>query len=379
MAKPDELIGSATIKNAVAKRIFSLELVIVVVYTLDKMSGEGQGFLREKFRELMAHGRWLIAHSKWLAAEDTQLSRLNRQGSGRRFRHVVVTIFFIAILLLSAGRPVDAEDTVRIKVLPSIVKQGEVCVVTASGPGSMKSAYGVFRGENFSMVFEEQNGTYVGLLGIDMEIQPARYEVKVGATDGKGTEYSSAHSLKVEKVDFGVQRLSLPSHMVDLDAKTLQRVNKESRQLKALFQAYRDERVWRGAFIRPVDGELSASFGLRRIMNDQPRSPHTGIDLVAEEGTPVLASNSAVAVLVDELFFGGKSVILDHGCGIYSMYFHLSEVLVVQGDRVSKEAILGRVGTTGRSTRPHLHWGIRMNGARVDPLSLLRLTEHLRE
>jgi murein DD-endopeptidase MepM/ murein hydrolase activator NlpD len=292
---------------------------------------------------------------------------------------VYVTVFLITILLLSAGGSADAEDTFRIKVLPNMVKQGEVCVIRASGPASLKSVYGEFRGERLSMVFEEQNGTSVGLLGIDMETQPGRYEIKVGATDGKGTVYSSVHSLKVEKFDFGIQRLSLPSYMVDLDAKTLERVNKESRQLKALFQAYRDERLWRGAFIRPVDGELSASFGLRRIINDQPRSPHTGIDLGAEEGTPILASNSGVVVLVDELFFGGKSIILDHGWGLYSMYFHLSEALVPQGDRVSKGAILGRVGSTGRSTRPHLHWGIRMNGARVDPLSLLRLTEHLRE
>ncbi len=290
-----------------------------------------------------------------------------------------VTVFFITILLLSAGGPAEADDTFRIEVIPSVVKQSEVCVITASGPTSLEFVYGEFQGEKFPMVFEDQNGTYVGLLGIDMEIQPARYEIKVCATDGKGTVYSRVYSLKVEKVDFGIQRLSLPSYMVDLDAKTLERVNEESRQLKVLFQAYRDERLWRGAFIRPVDGELSASFGLRRIINDQPRSPHTGIDLRAEEGTPVLASNSGFVVLVDELFFGGKSVILDHGWGIYSMYFHLSEVLVLHGDRISKGAMLGRVGSTGRSTRPHLHWGIRMNGARVDPLSLVRLTENLRE
>jgi murein DD-endopeptidase MepM/ murein hydrolase activator NlpD len=86
-----------------------------------------------------------------------------------------------------------------------------------------------------------------------------------------------------------------------------------------------------------------------------------------------------MVALVDELFFSGKSVILDHGWGIYSMYFHLSEALVGEGDRVRTGAMLGRVGSTGRSTRPHLHWAIRINGARVDPLSLVKLTEHLRE
>jgi murein DD-endopeptidase MepM/ murein hydrolase activator NlpD len=179
----------------------------------------------------------------------------------------------------------------------------------------------------------------------------------------------------VEKTDFGIQKLSLPSSMVDLDAKTLERVNQEARQLEALLQVFRDERLWRGAFIRPVEGELSGAFGLSRIINGQRRSPHTGIDLRAEEGSPVLACNSGMVALADQLFFSGKSVILDHGWGLYSMYFHLSEIRVKEEDRVSKGAMLGRVGSTGRSTKPHLHWGIRMNGARVDPLSLLAVTK----
>jgi murein DD-endopeptidase MepM/ murein hydrolase activator NlpD len=122
-----------------------------------------------------------------------------------------------------------------------------------------------------------------------------------------------------------------------------------------------------------VEAELSGAFGLNRIINGKQRSPHTGVDLKAEEGTPVLATNSGIVVLVDELFFTGKSVILDHGWGLYSMYFHLSEVSVKNGDRVDTGTMLGRVGSTGRSTGAHLHWGIKMNGARVDPFSLLRL------
>jgi murein DD-endopeptidase MepM/ murein hydrolase activator NlpD len=115
------------------------------------------------------------------------------------------------------------------------------------------------------------------------------------------------------------------------------------------------------------------------MMNGQRRSPHTGVDFNAEEGTPVWACNSGLVVLFDQLFFSGKSVILDHGWGFYSMYFHLSEALVSEGDRVSRGAMVGRVGSTGRSTEPHLHWAIRIRGARVDPFSLLELTEGLRE
>ena len=229
------------------------------------------------------------------------------------------------------------------------------------------------------MALGAHKGTYAGLLGIDMNTGPAAYKLKIMATDGNRRIYTSGLIIKVGKADFRTQALSLPSSMVDLDPQTMERVEREETRLKVLFEGYRDEKLWRGAFARPVPGESSTAFGLRRIINGQPKSPHTGVDLRAEEGTPVLASNNGVVALVDQLFFSGKSVILDHGWGTYSMYFHLSATLVSEGERVSTGTILGRVGSTGRSKGPHLHWGVRINGARVDPLALLRLTEHLRD
>ena len=289
------------------------------------------------------------------------------------FRQFLQLLIFALVLLILMGKSAYAENYFCVKSLPRAVKQGEVGLIIASGPDSLKSIYVAFRGVKFPMAISEQNGTYEGLIGIDMNIRPATYKVKVFAEDAGGGVYSNPFSLKVEKVDFGFQKLSLPPSMVDLDAKTLDRVNQEARRLNKLFQAFRDERLWKGAFIRPVEGEISGTFGLRRMMNGQRRNPHTGVDLQAEEGTPVLACNRGMVVLVDHLFFSGKSVILDHGWGLYSMYFHLSETLVKGGDHVSKGAMLGRVGSTGRSTEPHLHWGIRMRGARVDPLSLLNI------
>jgi murein DD-endopeptidase MepM/ murein hydrolase activator NlpD len=288
-------------------------------------------------------------------------------------------LLFFMFLILSAGRDTYAEDALRVEVLPREVKQGDVFLMRVSGPASLKSVFGELRGERFLMASRGRDGAYEGLLGIDLNTRPATYEIKVVATDEGGRVYSNLLGLKVEKGEFGTQRLSLPSSMVDLDTKTFERVNKEAKRLRALFQGFQEERLWSGDFLRPVPGELTTVFGTRRIINGRPRSAHTGVDLQGEEGTPVLACNNGVVVLVDHLFFSGKSVILDHGLGLYSMYFHLSEALVSEGDRVGTGAMLGRVGSTGRSTGPHLHWGIIIRGARVDPLSLLRLTEHLRQ
>ena len=288
-------------------------------------------------------------------------------------------IFFITVLFFSDVRPACAEDALRVGTFPGVIKQGDVCLIRASGPTSITSIYGEFQGERFPLGSGAQKGTYEGLLGIDLNIRPAAYEMKIMATDGEGKFHRSSLLFKVKKASFKTQRLTLPSTMVDLAPETLERVDREEKRLKDLFQRIREERLWSGAFLRPVPGKITTGFGLRRIINGQPRNPHTGLDLRGEKGTPVLACNSGVVVLVDELFFSGKSVILDHGWGFYSMYFHLSETLAGEGDRVRKGVVLGRVGSTGRSTRPHLHWAVRINGARVDPISLLRVTENLRE
>ena len=292
---------------------------------------------------------------------------------------VLKVLFLASVLLLLTGKSLNAGDNLRIESVPGIVKQGDVCLIRTSGLVSPKSVHAEFQGERVPLAPGLQNGIYEGLIGIDLTTKPATCEIKLIATDASGRSYSNPFILKIGKGIFRTQKLSLPSSMVDLDAKTLERVNNEANRLKALFQTFRDEKLWKGAFIRPLEGKLSSTFGMDRIINGQRRSPHTGVDLESEAGTPVWASNSGAVVLSDDLFFSGKSVILDHGWGLYSMYFHLAETLVKEGDRVGRGDVLGRVGSTGRSTGPHLHWAIRMNQARVDPLSLLKLSKHLEE
>jgi hypothetical protein len=125
-----------------------------------------------------------------------------------------------------------------------VVKQGEVYPIRILGPTLLKSVYVEFQGARFPMAFGEKRGAYEGLIGIDMNTRPSTYPIKiVGTNEGSGV-YVSPLSLKVEKVYFGVQKLSLPSSMVDLDTKTLERVNQEARQLEASLQAFRDERLW---------------------------------------------------------------------------------------------------------------------------------------
>ena len=288
-------------------------------------------------------------------------------------------LFLFSLFFLLTATPALADNPLRPEILPKAAKQGEVCLVRVAGPKNVKYLEGEFQRVKISMNLNSAGKAYEGLLAVDMDTKPARYQVKVRGTDQGGKSLAGASTLEVKKVSFKTQTLSLPSSMVDLDPKTLERVNGETKRVEAIFQRARKEKLWKGPFLRPVQGEISTPFGLRRIINSQNKSPHSGVDLRADEGTPILASNSGAVVLVDDLFFSGKSVVLDHGQGIFSMYFHLSEILAREGEKISKGDVLGQVGSTGRSTGPHLHWGIRIHGSKVDPFSLLRVTENMQE
>jgi len=134
-----------------------------------------------------------------------------------------------------------------------------------------------------------------------------------------------------------------------------------------------NSRLWDGPFIRPVPDAANSAFGTRSILNGQPRSPHSGADFSAERGAPVLAANRGRVVLVGEFFFAGRLVVLDHGLGLYTLYFHLDRQDVTEGVLVEQGQPIGTVGSTGRATGPHLHWAAHLGIARIDPLALLAL------
>jgi len=178
-------------------------------------------------------------------------------------------------------------------------------------------------------------------------------------------------TVRVGPFDYPVQKLTLPKGQVDLSAKDLARVERENREVAALW-GRRGERRFTLPLAPPLDPlPAGGRFGSRRIINGQARSPHGGADYTVPAGTPVRAAAEGTVALVADHFFGGRSVFVDHGDGLLTMYFHLSRVDVDAGASVSRGETLGAVGATGRATGPHLHFGVRWRGARVDPAQLL--------
>lgn len=281
---------------------------------------------------------------------------------------------FLSILFLS-GTAFAKQKEVSLKVgwFPRKVEQGDIYVVNVLVAKGARSLTGEFQGKALSFYKVKKGRLFRTLIGIDMETDPGTYQLVISAKSRSGKAVRGRYRIRIKKRDFGEQRITLPEEMVELDEDTLKQVEEEGEKVKEIWTKERSDRIWRGKFIKPLDGEIISPFGVRRILNDLPRNPHSGVDLEAGMGEDIRSSNAGIVVFAGELYFSGETVIVDHGRGLYTMYFHLSRIDVEEGQRVKKGEILGLAGSTGRSTGPHLHWGVRLHDARVDPFSLLRL------
>ena len=251
--------------------------------------------------------------------------------------------------------------------------QGEVARIMVKGLPDGSRIKGTWQGESLEF-FKTDERDYLALVGVDLRLAAGTYHMEIHADTPEDRPYSWRRSLEVVTKDYGTQRLTLPENMVTLDAETLKRVKREGERFSNIWTKRTPKRYWHGSFVRPVPGKLTTPFGLRRILNGEPRSRHSGVDLRAAVGEPVRSANHGRIVLVGDFYFHGKAVVVDHGWGLYTMYFHLSQLTVSEGDLVGKRAAIGLAGSTGRATGPHLHWGVRLGGARVDPFALLRAT-----
>jgi murein DD-endopeptidase MepM/ murein hydrolase activator NlpD len=290
-------------------------------------------------------------------------------------RWTTLLFMILGSQVLSGGFAKMAFSQSQIHLSSVIIGQGDLTLIRIHTENA-NAPQVIWMGKEVFLVPNPQKTDWYGFLGADLTANPGHYKVVVKMP---GSDAEKQLDVEIREKDYGVRRLTLPRNMVDLDAETLQRVKKESRRMETLWEAPSSVPLWSGSFLRPISGEVAGPFGQRSIINEQPRSPHSGIDLKGEMGTPIRAINHGQVVLTEDHFFTGLTVVIDHGGGIQSMYFHLARIAVQRGDRVAKGHIIGLVGSTGRATGPHLHWGIRMNGDRIDPLRLLALSQQLEE
>ena len=284
-----------------------------------------------------------------------------RRGAGLRAA-------LVAVLVL--GPAVAAAETLAVRWHPRHPQPGDVAWLHVSGAGDGAMLEGSLGPR--SLTFFPYAGGQAALVGIDVDTEPGAHPWSVTVVEPGREPRTLTGRLTVASRAFSVQHLTLPPAMVDLDPETERRAVAEGERLRTLYRTVSGERLWRGPFVRPVAGPAPGTgFGARRVINGKPRAPHTGVDYAVPRGTPVVAANAGRVALVGDFFFPGRLVVLDHGLGLYTLYFHLDSVVVNEGDLLERGQVLGTVGATGRATGAHLHFGALVGGARVDPTSLL--------
>ena len=255
---------------------------------------------------------------------------------------------------------------VEINLSPSEVTEGQTLLLKLSGlnssqrvvKGSFQERPLIFfpcpmRAENHCAFVSVAMGTDVGKVPL---------ELTFGETEKQTIQ------IKVVAGSYRSEELKVNSKRVNVNEKNAERAKKEWEELNEVFKAITDPPYWKDAFKRPGKGKITSQFGNKRVFNGELKSFHTGVDLRGNKKTIIRASNSGVVRAAKEFFYAGNMVVLDHGMGVFSNYAHMSRMDVKPGQKVVRGQVLGRAGATGRVTGPHIHWGMRVSGVRVDPL-----------
>ena len=261
-----------------------------------------------------------------------------------------LTAIVLALLLLATG-PATASGDV---VLEGHAAQGGL-LVGKTLPGSTVTVDG-------RPVRVSKEGCFLIGFGRDATAPVTLRVVGAGGT-------ASERTIAIEKRDFPVQRIDgLPPRQVTPDPKVIKRIQAENALIKAVRARDSAAAGFLSGFVRPVSGRISGVFGSQRILNGKPRSPHSGLDIAAPKGAPVVAMADGTVVLVHpDMFYTGKTVMIDHGHGLTSVYAHMSAISVRDGEHVARGRTIGAVGASGRATGPHLHWGISLFDTKLDP------------
>jgi murein DD-endopeptidase MepM/ murein hydrolase activator NlpD len=259
-----------------------------------------------------------------------------------------------------------------VSVTPSILRPGDVATVEVGGVTGVERITAKVLGQDLTFHYDESLQTWRALAGIDLDTKPGEYSLRIHRAGNSAAP--ATQTLRIVPRQFPVRRLRVPPDFVEPPPETIEQIARDSAALAAAY-ARVSAKKWTGAFVLPVDGKSTSNFGTRSYYNGQRRSPHAGIDFAGKPGTPIRAANYGEVVIATSMYFTGNTVVIDYGDRIFSVFAHLSEIHAKAGDTVEPATIVGLVGATGRVTGPHLHWSIRVNGARVDPLSLVAATD----
>ena len=250
---------------------------------------------------------------------------------------------------------------------------GSPVLFQVTAPASLHDVKGEFLGQDLVFRFSTVCHCWYALAGVGLETKPGKYTLHVA---GKGTGPAKAslnYAVMVGAAHYPSSTLKVAPAFVEPPKEELARIEADQTTKKTAFATSEPEALWAGRFQAPAEAEVSGVFGSARVFNGVKKSQHTGLDFRVSTGTPVHATNSGMVILARPLYFEGNCVTIDHGQGLLTLYMHLSEIKVKEGDRVEAGQLLGLSGGTGRATAPHLHFAVRWRGEYLNPATLLEL------
>jgi murein DD-endopeptidase MepM/ murein hydrolase activator NlpD len=279
-----------------------------------------------------------------------------------------------AILLLLLGLPTLASARLELDC-PETVPEGRAFAITIRGEAPVDSlnVEWLERTLRPARSVDGPGWSARAILGLGMKerLSGESWILRVSAWRGGMAEILLREIHRVDR-DYPEQHLDVARKFTELSKTDLARHERERAATRAVLARVTSPPEWPLPLDRPVAGRVTSDFGLRRFFNGEAKKPHSGVDLAGARGTPVLACADGVVTLADDHFFSGRSVYVDHGAGVQSMYFHFTEIHVEPGQLVKRGEMLGTVGDSGRVTGPHLHWGLSVLGQLVDPLPLVK-------
>jgi murein DD-endopeptidase MepM/ murein hydrolase activator NlpD len=299
-------------------------------------------------------------------------------------RSVLLTLIVVPVLFARGSSSVEVTQAaaplpLTVTARARSIRPGELVVLTVAARTTLSDV----RARAFDRdwpAFTVDARTWRVLVGIDLDVRPRTYTVDITGRNDEASELKATHPLVVRPRQFRTRKLTVDPAFVNPPPEAAERIAREAAELNDLWTHSDATRLWSDAFVRPVPDDANSAFGTRSILNGEPRSPHSGADFNSAAGTPIKAPSAGRVVLAGDRYFTGNTVMIDHGLTVFSLFAHLSEIDVKVGDTVAAGDVIGKVGATGRVTGPHLHWSVRINGARVDPLSVLAaLGDHVEQ
>lgn len=270
-----------------------------------------------------------------------------------------------------AKAPVSSTWSVRLQ--PTKLVNGSPIVIQVKAPANLKSMAGRWLGHDVFFEFGPKANTWYGIAGVSLETHPGTYPLLLAGTTMTGEKIPFQSKVPIGRARYPIISVKVATKFTEPNPQQQQQIKQDHDVKAELFNRVTPEQEWSGRFLAPAAARISDVFGTRRVFNGHVQSMHQGLDYAVPSGTPIAALNRGTVLLARPLYFEGNCVVIDHGQGLLTMYLHLSEIKVKEGERIDRGQQIGLSGGTGRATGPHLHVAVRWQGVYLDPAILLKL------